>query len=110
MTVLYYNVVHDCIELDGFKCFFKCFVPSIASSVYNYSTRTLYNARHSDVSQLELYSCLESVLGSLTWEGAPTLRGVVVSRDVERHFGVRVEAARQVPRVNINVNVIDHMP
>lgn len=47
--------------------------------------------------QLELYSCLESVLGSLTWEGAPTWRGVVVSRDVERHFGARVEAARQVP-------------
>ncbi|CAN0281603.1 unnamed protein product, partial [Ectocarpus sp. 12 AP-2014] len=33
--------------------------------------------------ELELYSCLESVLGSLTWEGAPTWRGVVVSRDVE---------------------------
>lgn len=47
--------------------------------------------------QLELYSCLESVLGSLTWEGAPTWRGVVVSRDVEKHFGGRVEAARQVP-------------
>lgn len=46
--------------------------------------------------QLELYQCLESVLGSLTWEGAPTWRGVVVSRDVERHFGVRVDAAREV--------------
>ncbi|CAN0218176.1 unnamed protein product, partial [Ectocarpus sp. 12 AP-2014] len=34
--------------------------------------------------ELELYSCLESVLGSLTWEGAPTWRGVVVSRDVEK--------------------------
>ncbi|CAM9113863.1 unnamed protein product, partial [Hapterophycus canaliculatus] len=46
--------------------------------------------------ELELYSCLESVLGSLTWEGAPTWRGVVVSRDVEKHFGGRVEAARQL--------------
>ncbi|CAM9452811.1 unnamed protein product, partial [Sphacelaria rigidula] len=46
--------------------------------------------------ELELYQCLESVLGSLTWEGAPTWRGVVISRDVERHFGVRVDAARQL--------------
>eukprot|EP00752_Nemacystus_decipiens_P013802 g12254.t1 len=46
--------------------------------------------------ELELYSCLESVLGSLTWEGAPTWRGVVVSRDVEKHFGGRVEAARHL--------------
>ncbi|CBJ28961.1 expressed unknown protein [Ectocarpus siliculosus] len=57
--------------------------------------------------ELELYSCLESVLGSLTWEGAPTWRGVVVSRDVEKHFGGRVEAARQLEVAIDTVATVD---
>ncbi|CAM9541898.1 unnamed protein product, partial [Phaeothamnion confervicola] len=46
--------------------------------------------------EIELFGCLEKLLGGSVWEGAPFWRGIVLSRDVERHYSRRHLAAQEL--------------
>ncbi|CAM9302830.1 unnamed protein product [Chrysoparadoxa australica] len=46
--------------------------------------------------QVDLFCCLESIMGECTWGGAPFWRGVVLTRDIEMHYMSRAQAVAEL--------------
>jgi cytochrome b subunit of formate dehydrogenase len=66
-------------------------VALISVTIHNFHCHALYTTICITIYmvlsiQVPLFAALERVTGGSTWGGAPYWRGVVLSRDVERHF------------------------